>query len=173
MGSRAGVNSRRTSCRTQNQHDAYPAALALRPGSRGLTTDVCVPISYLAECIMETKADLVSASVPVVLLGHVGDGNFHLIFLVDPNNPADITEAHRFNDRLVERALRLGGTCTGEHGVGIGKMKFMEREHGAALDTMRRIKQALDPQNLMNPGKMIPESATTAKDEAARAPDVQ
>ena len=157
----------------QARHDAYPAALAMRAGSRGLTTDVCVPISHLAECTMETKADLVSASVPVVLLGHVGDGNFHLIFLIDPNNPADIAEAHRFNDRLVERALRLGGTCTGEHGVGIGKMKFMEREHGPALDTMRRIKRALDPNNLMNPGKMIPESAIATRGEAALAQDAR
>lgn len=145
----------------QARHDAYPAALALRPGSRGLTTDVCVPISHLADCIMGTKADLVSASVPVVLLGHVGDGNFHLIFLVDPNKSEDIAEANAFNDRLVERALRLGGTCTGEHGVGLGKMKFMEREHGAALETMRKIKQALDPQNLMNPSKIIPDRDAT------------
>jgi D-lactate dehydrogenase (cytochrome) len=144
----------------QARHDAYPAALALKPGSGGLTTDVCVPISHLAECILETKADLVSASMPVVLLGHVGDGNFHLIFLVDPNNPKDIEEANEFNDRLVERALRLGGTSTGEHGVGLGKMKFMKREHGAALETMRTIKRALDPNNLMNPGKIIPEWST-------------
>lgn len=140
----------------QARHDAYPAALALRAGSAGYTTDVCVPISQLAECIMETKADLVSASVPVVLLGHVGDGNFHLVFLVDPTKPDEIAEANQFNDRLVERALRMGGTSTGEHGVGLGKMKFMRREHGHALDVMRSIKQALDPNNLMNPGKMLP-----------------
>lgn len=144
----------------QARHDAYPAALALRPGSAGYTTDVCVPISQLAECIMETKADLVSASVPVVLLGHVGDGNFHLVFLVDPNSKDEIAEANMFNDRLVERALRMGGTSTGEHGVGLGKMKFMEREHGAALDVMRGIKRTLDPNNLMNPGKIFPSSHT-------------
>jgi D-lactate dehydrogenase (cytochrome) len=144
----------------QARHDAYPAALALRPGSSGLTTDVCVPISRLADCIMETKADLVSASVPVVLLGHVGDGNFHLVFLVRPDDPAEIAEAQAYNDRLVERALRLGGTCTGEHGVGLGKKKFMAREHGPALDTMRAIKAALDPRNIMNPGKMIPDAAS-------------
>ncbi len=141
----------------QARHDAYPAALALRPGASGLTTDVCVPVSRLAECIAETEAELASATVPVVLLGHVGDGNFHLVFLVRRDHPAEIAEAQRFNDRLVDRALRLGGTCTGEHGVGVGKMKFMAREHSAALDTMRRIKGALDPRNLMNPGKMLPE----------------
>ncbi|AHG93319.1 FAD linked oxidase domain protein (plasmid) [Gemmatirosa kalamazoonensis] len=146
----------------QARHDAYPAALALRPGARGLTTDVCVPISRLTECIAETKADLVAASIPVVLLGHVGDGNFHLAFMVRRDDPTELAEAQRFADRLVERALRLGGTCTGEHGVGIGKMKFMEREHGAAIDTMRRIKTALDPQNLMNPGKVIPARASAS-----------
>jgi D-lactate dehydrogenase (cytochrome) len=144
----------------QARHDAYPAALALRPGARGLTTDVCVPISHLTECIAETKADLVAATIPVVLLGHVGDGNFHLAFIVRRDDPAELAEAQRFADRLVERALRLGGTCTGEHGVGVGKVAFMEREHGAAVDTMRQIKAALDPQNLMNPGKVIPERAT-------------
>ncbi|MBV9880510.1 MAG: FAD-binding protein [Gemmatirosa sp.] len=143
----------------QARHDAYPAALALRPGARGLTTDVCVPISRLTECIAETQADLVAASMPVVLLGHVGDGNFHLAFILRRDDPAELAEAQRFADRLVERALRLGGTCTGEHGIGVGKVRFMEREHGAAVDTMRRIKLALDPQNLMNPGKVLPAGA--------------
>ena len=143
------------------RHEAYPAALALRPGAGGMTTDVCVPISRLAECIHETKLDLASTALPVVLVGHVGDGNFHLVFLVDRNAPDELAEAERLNDRIVERALRLGGTCTGEHGVGIGKMKFMAREHGAALDTMRSIKAALDPRNLMNPGKVLPPRAAT------------
>ena len=142
----------------------------LRPGAHGLTTDVCVPISRLTECIAQTKADLVAASIPVVLLGHVGDGNFHLAFIVRRDDPAELAEAQRFADRLVERALRLGGTCTGEHGVGVGKVKFMEREHGAAVDTMRQIKAALDPQNLMNPGKVIPARASEASEGAAPTP---
>lgn len=139
----------------QARHDAYPAAIALRQGAAGYTTDVCVPISELARCIEQTQDDINSASVPVVLLGHVGDGNFHLAILVDPNNPAEIAEAGRINDRLVERALKMGGTSTGEHGVGLGKMKFMQKEHGPALDAMRAIKRALDPHNLMNPGKIF------------------
>jgi D-lactate dehydrogenase (cytochrome) len=140
----------------QARHDAYYAALALRPGSRGWATDVCVPISRLAEAIGATKADLAGASMPVALVGHVGDGNFHLCFVLDPNKPAEFDEAARINDRMVTRALALGGTCTGEHGVGYGKMGYLEAEHGAeALDVMRRIKQALDPRGLMNPGKIV------------------
>jgi len=138
------------------RHNAYYAALALRPGSRGWATDVCVPISRLAEAIGATKADLAGASMPVALVGHVGDGNFHLCFILDPNNPAEFEEASRINDLMVTRALALGGTCTGEHGVGYGKMGYLEAEHGAeALDVMRRIKQALDPRGLMNPGKIV------------------
>ena len=97
--------------------------------------------------------------MPVVLLGHVGDGNFHLVFLVRPDDRAELEEVQGYNDRLVERALRLGGTCTGEHGVGVGKRKFMAREHGPALDVMRRIKAALDPRDIMNPGKMLPDAS--------------
>jgi D-lactate dehydrogenase (cytochrome) len=141
----------------QARHDAYFSALSLRPGSRGWTTDVCVPISRLAECIHETKADLASSRLVGPLVGHVGDGNFHLVMPVHPENPEDIAEATRITDRLVERALAMGGTCSGEHGVGLGKIKFLEAEHGAAaLDVMRAIKQALDPQGLMNPGKLLP-----------------
>jgi D-lactate dehydrogenase (cytochrome) len=141
----------------QARHDAYYAALAMRPGARGWTTDVCVPISRLADCIRETKQDLAASSLPGPLVGHVGDGNFHLIMPVDPASAADLAEAERISDRLVARALALGGTCSGEHGVGIGKMKFLEAEHGAAaLDVMRAIKRALDPHDLMNPGKMVP-----------------
>ena len=141
----------------QARHDVYYSALALRPGSRGWTTDVCVPISRLADCIRETKQDLASSSLPGPLVGHVGDGNFHLIMPVDPESAADIAEAERITDRLVARALALGGTCSGEHGVGIGKTKFLEAEHGAAaLDVMRAIKHALDPHDLMNPGKILP-----------------
>jgi len=141
----------------QARHDAYYAALAMRPGARGWTTDVCVPISRLAECIRETKHDLGSSHLSGPLVGHVGDGNFHLIMPVDPDSEADLAEAERITDRLVERALAMGGTCSGEHGVGLGKMRFLEAEHGRpALDVMRAIKRALDPHDLMNPGKILP-----------------
>jgi len=141
----------------QARHDAYYAALALRPGARGWTTDVCVPISRLADCIRETKQDLASSPLIGPLVGHVGDGNFHLVIPVDADSAADLAEAERITDRLVERALAMGGTCSGEHGVGLGKMRFLEAEHGrAALDVMRAIKHALDPYDLMNPGKILP-----------------
>ncbi|MGQ0568508.1 MAG: FAD-binding oxidoreductase [Armatimonadota bacterium] len=137
------------------RHDAYFATLALRPGSVAVTTDVCVPISRLAECIVETKKDYAASSLTVALVGHVGDGNFHLIYLVDPDNPAEMAEAKRLNERMVMRAIAMSGTCTGEHGVGYGKMGFLEAEHGEGLSVMRMIKHALDPHNLMNPGKMV------------------
>jgi len=137
------------------RHDALYAALALRPGSRVWTTDVCVPISQLAACIVDTRLDNAGASFPVCLVGHAGDGNFHLLYVLDPNSTAELDEARRLNDRLVARALAMGGTCTGEHGIGVGKMKFLRDEHGDALDVMRAIKQAIDPGNLMNPGKVI------------------
>jgi D-lactate dehydrogenase (cytochrome) len=139
------------------RHDAYYASLALRPGSKGWTTDVCVPISTLAECIKETKADNEGSAFPITLVGHAGDGNFHLIYILDPDNEQELAEAHRLNARMVRRALALGGTCTGEHGVGLGKLEYLATEHGASLDVMRSIKQALDPANLMNPGKLLPE----------------
>ncbi len=139
----------------QARHDSYYAALALRPGSKGFTTDVCVPISRLAECISETKKDLEESFLIAPLVGHVGDGNFHLTFLTDPNHPADLQEAERLHERLVSRALALDGTCTGEHGVGLGKKQFLEAEHGKALTVMQAIKQALDPGNIMNPGKIL------------------
>jgi D-lactate dehydrogenase (cytochrome) len=139
----------------QARHDAYYAALALRPGSKGWATDVCVPISRLAECIIETKVDLGKSSIPSALAGHVGDGNFHLIFMIDPNRPEEIAEASRLNDRMVARALEMDGTCTGEHGIGYGKMEFLFAEHGDAVDVMASIKRAIDPDNLMNPGKIM------------------
>ena len=141
----------------QARHDSYYASLALRPGSRAWTTDVCVPISRLAECIHETKADLADSPLVGPLVGHVGDGNFHLIMPVNPDAPDELAAAEHLTDRLVARALAMGGTCTGEHGVGIGKRRFLEAEHGReAVDVMRAIKQALDPHNLMNPGKVLP-----------------
>lgn len=138
------------------RHNAYWASLTLRPGAKGISTDVCVPISRLAECIAETKADLDATGLISPIVGHVGDGNFHCLPLIDMSNEAEIEAAKGFMARLVKRALAMEGTCTGEHGVGQGKMKYLETELGApALDVMRLIKQALDPQNLMNPGKIV------------------
>lgn len=138
------------------RHNAYWASLTLRPGAKGISTDVCVPISRLAECIAETKADLARTGLISPIVGHVGDGNFHCLPLIDMSNEAEIAAAKGFMARLVERALAMEGTCTGEHGVGQGKMKYLETELGTpALDAMRLIKQALDPKNLMNPGKIV------------------
>jgi D-lactate dehydrogenase (cytochrome) len=139
----------------QARHDAYYAALALRPGSKGWPTDVCVPISRLAECIAETKRDLAQSTIPSALAGHVGDGNFHLIFIINPEAPEEIAEASRLNDRMVARALEMEGTCTGEHGIGYGKLDFLRAEHGEAVSVMRSLKNALDPQGIMNPGKVV------------------
>lgn len=139
----------------QARHDAYPACRALQPGSRAFSTDVCVPISRLAECIAASNEDIRNASIPVALFGHVGDGNFHLVVLVDPDNPAAAREADALNRRVVERALAMGGTCTGEHGVGLGKLDFLDAEHGDAVAVMGAIKRALDPAHLLNPGKVI------------------
>ena len=140
----------------QARHNAYYATVASRPGARAWTTDICVPISHLAECILETQADLAAANVVAPLVGHAGDGNFHLIIMLDPDDQAEFEKISRLSERLVERALKFGGTCSGEHGVGFGKLKYLEAEHGAALDVMRAIKRAIDPNNLMNPGKLIP-----------------
>ena len=148
-----GLEDRETLWRAR--HEALYAAVALRPGARAWTTDVCVPISRLAECIAETKQDNRGASFPISLVGHAGDGNFHLLYVIDPDRQDEIEEAQRLNDRLVLRALAMGGTSTGEHGVGYGKMKFMEAEHGPSLDVMRTLKRALDPDNRMNPGKVV------------------
>ncbi|WP_342363612.1 FAD-binding oxidoreductase [Terrarubrum flagellatum] len=140
----------------QARHNMHYALLALRPGAKAWGTDVCVPISRLGECLRETREDTAKASFPVSCLGHVGDGNFHLGFLIKPDDPRELAEATGLNDRLVNRALKLGGTCTGEHGVGHGKTKFLAREHGEALDVMRMIKATLDPLNILNPGKVLP-----------------
>jgi D-lactate dehydrogenase (cytochrome) len=137
------------------RHDSYYASLALRPGAKAWTTDACVPISRLADCIVESKRDLDESPLTGTLVGHVGDGNFHMLYLVDPDSPEEMAEARRLNERLVHRAIDMGGTCSGEHGVGIGKMRYLPREHGEALDAMRAIKQALDPRGLMNPGKIL------------------
>ena len=137
------------------RHNVHFASLALRPGCRAWATDVCVPISRLSDCIMETKAEHADLQFPVCLVGHAGDGNFHVIYLLDPSSDEELAIARRLNDRIVARALAMGGTCTGEHGVGYGKMKSLEAEHGEGVDVMRAIKRALDPENLMNPGKVV------------------
>jgi D-lactate dehydrogenase (cytochrome) len=137
------------------RHNAFYASVALRPGSKAWTTDVCVPISRLAECILETRRDVQQSKLIAPLMGHVGDGNFHLVFVLDPDQPQELAEAGEINGRLVQRAQAMGGTCSGEHGVGIGKMEYLPIEHGPALDVMKAIKRVLDPCNLMNPGKMF------------------
>lgn len=139
----------------QARHDAYYAALALRPGSKGWPTDVCVPISRLADCILETKQDLAESDMLAPMVGHVGDGNFHLVYVLDPENPAELAEAQRLADKMVSRALAMGGTCTGEHGIGYGKMAFLEQEAGEAFSVMGDLKRAFDPDNLLNPGKVV------------------
>lgn len=137
------------------RHNAYFASRALRPGAEVLTTDVCVPISRLAECIAETRSDLANFSFPATMVGHVGDGNFHVLCVIDPKNSAELDEAKRFSERTVWRALRMSGTCTGEHGIGTGKMKYLADEHGPGVEVMRAIKKALDPDNRLNPGKIV------------------
>jgi D-lactate dehydrogenase (cytochrome) len=137
------------------RHEAYYAAVNLRPGAIGWATDVCVPMSRLAECIVATKEDLGQASVPATILGHVGDGNFHVVFSMDPNAPEELEEVEAINRKLIERALAMDGTCTGEHGIGLGKQEWLVRELGDAVDVMRAIKKALDPQDLLNPGKIF------------------
>ena len=150
----------RTEERTQlwdARHNAYFACLQIRPGSRAVSTDVCVPISRLAECVHETMEDVKNYIAPVPLLGHVGDGNFHLMLLVDPARPEETELAKQFNKRLVERAIRMEGTCTGEHGIGLGKQESLRTELGDdVIDVMRDIKRLFDPDNLMNPGKVVP-----------------
>ncbi|MBV9629168.1 MAG: FAD-binding protein [Xanthobacteraceae bacterium] len=139
----------------QARHDAAYASLALRPGAKAVATDACVPISRLAECVLETKADLDRERLVGTMLGHVGDGNFHVALLADPADADEIKRAKGFIERLAMRAIAMDGTCTGEHGVGQGKIHYLQAEHGAALDAMRAIKQAIDPDNIMNPGKIF------------------
>ena len=138
------------------RHQAYFAGLQLRPGTRAVSTDVCVPISRLTECIVETTRDIERATMPIPLFGHVGDGNFHCMVLIRPDSESDLAEAKAFNARLVDRALALEGTCTGEHGIGSGKIGSLRKEHGEAVDLMVAIKRTFDPENLMNPGKVVP-----------------
>jgi D-lactate dehydrogenase (cytochrome) len=137
------------------RHEAYYAAVNVRPGAVGWATDVCVPIGRLSECILETKQDLAGSSVPATIVGHVGDGNFHVIFSIDPNRPEEMEEVEAINARLIRRALAADGTCTGEHGIGLGKQQWLVEELGEAVDSMRTIKRALDPKDLFNPGKIF------------------
>jgi len=138
------------------RHHAALSNFALRPGAAMVATDVCVPISRLAECVSETQRDIEQSRIMAPIVGHVGDGNFHLTLLIDMDDADEVKRAKALNERLVERALAMDGTCTGEHGVGQGKMKYMLAEHGpAALAAMAAIKRALDPQNIMNPGKIV------------------
>jgi len=140
----------------QARHDAYWAARALRPGAQAVASDVCVPISRLADCVMQTQRDIDQSRLVAPILGHVGDGNFHLSLMVDLNDVDEVSRAKGLLERLVERALAMDGTCTGEHGVGQGKMKYLLAEHGEpALASMRAIKRALDPLDIMNPGKIV------------------
>jgi D-lactate dehydrogenase (cytochrome) len=131
------------------------AGLGLRPGAKAMITDVCVPISQLAECLIETQKDIQSSQLIVPIVGHVGDGNFHLLILVDTESADEVSRARHLHDTMVNRALRLQGTCTGEHGIGTGKIDFLEQELGEAVDVMRCVKAALDPDNIMNPGKIF------------------
>ena len=137
------------------RHSALYAALSLAPGKKGFTTDICVPISSLTKCILETKKDLETSNIIAPIVGHVGDGNFHLILLLDPEDKDEVNEAKEINDRLIARALKMGGTCTGEHGIGLGKKDHLRKEKGISLDVMSQIKKALDPNNIMNPGKIF------------------
>jgi D-lactate dehydrogenase (cytochrome) len=140
----------------QARHDAYWASMALRPGAKGISTDVCVPISRLADCMDAAIADLDAVGLVGTIVGHVGDGNFHVLPLIDMEDAAEVEKGKLYVGRLVENALAMEGTCTGEHGVGQGKMKYLEKELGPeALDAMRLIKRALDPDNIMNPGKIV------------------
>ena len=155
VGFRSAVETEARSKLWRARHDHFYASLALRPGSRAVTTDVCVPISELPRCIAETRRDIEASPLLATIAGHVGDGNFHVMFVIDPDEPNELTEAEALNELLVDRALALGGTCTGEHGVGLRKIGSLAKEMGPALDVMRSLKRVLDPGNIMNPGKVF------------------
>lgn len=137
------------------RHDAWWAIHALYPGTMGVSTDACVPISRLADCIAESQQDIQASSLNAAVIGHVGDGNFHVLVLIDMNNQDEIHRAQDFISRMNKRAIAMGGTCTGEHGIGQGKMAYMMLEHGESLGIMHAIKKAVDPNNIMNPGKLF------------------
>ena len=139
----------------QARHDAYWAVIALRPGDKAFATDVCVPISRLADCLVETQGDIEELGLIAPIVGHAGDGNFHLSVLIDMDDPAEVSAAEQLSARLAARAIAMDGTCTGEHGIGQGKIGYLESELGSALDVMRALKRAIDPDNIMNPGKIV------------------
>ena len=139
------------------RHKSYYAGLALRPGAKGWSTDVCVPVSALSGSIRHARALLATCSVPSLIVGHVGDGNYHVMFIVDPSSPSELAEIAEINKQIVHYAISVGGTCTGEHGVGVGKIPYMREEHGDAVDLMVRLKKAIDPDGIMNPGKIFPD----------------
>jgi D-lactate dehydrogenase (cytochrome) len=154
-GYRSSIDARERAELWRARHDSFYASLALRPGARPITTDVCVPISRLAECIVATRADVAELGLTATIVGHVGDGNFHVMALVDPDDRHDMAAAEEMNARLVERALAMDGTCTGEHGIGIRKVRFLPRELPGGVEVMRQIKAALDPNWILNPGKVL------------------
>ena len=137
------------------RHDAYYAALAISPNKRAMSTDVCVPISKLAECILESQKDLKENNVVAPMVGHVGDGNFHLLMLCNPNDKKEIEKLKEINDRLVRRAIKMGGTCTGEHGIGLGKKEYLKIEHPTTINIMQLLKKSFDPNNILNPNKIV------------------
>jgi len=138
------------------RHDAYYAALALSPGRQAFATDACVPISRLTECVLETRADVEAIGLTAPIVGHVGDGNFHLVVLFDPNDPREREKAETLAQKVSRRAIAMGGTCTGEHGIGMHKLQALVAEHGDAVELMKTLKRALDPRNILNPGKTVP-----------------
>jgi D-lactate dehydrogenase (cytochrome) len=139
----------------QARYDSYYASLALRPHGAGYVTDVCVPISRLGDCILKAKQYLRETTIPAPLFGHVGDGNYHVVFVIERGNARELAEVQEISKKLIADALACGGTCTGEHGIGLGKLDSLETECGEAIEVMRTIKRALDPQNIMNPGKVL------------------
>ncbi len=139
------------------RHNAFYAVVSRRPNAKGWSSDVCVPVSELSGCIIKTRELLKTCSVPAAILGHVGDGNYHVVFAVDPDNRAELEEVAAINKKMVRHAISVGGTSTGEHGVGTGKIAYMREEHGDAVDLMAVIKSAIDPRNIMNPGKILPQ----------------
>ncbi|NHT77014.1 FAD-binding protein [Rhizobiaceae bacterium CRRU44] len=143
----------------KGRHNAFYAVVSQRPNAKGWSSDVCVPVSELAGCILMTRELLKSCSVPAAILGHVGDGNYHVVFAVDPQNKAELDEVAAINKAMVHHAISVGGTSTGEHGVGTGKIDYLRREHGSAVDLMGIIKAAIDPKGIMNPGKILPDDA--------------
>ncbi len=162
VASEFGARDFRWSARTEDRnrlwrmrHDAYYALKSQHPGMRAMATDICVPISRLAEAVEETQADIAESGMVGPLLGHVGDGNFHATLFIDPEDPASLETAKALSHRMAERALALGGTVTGEHGVGVGKMRYMTAEHGPGWGVMSELKRCLDPDNILNPGKLI------------------